>query len=166
MSVQTVSDVLTIALNKAMTTKLAAYVNTFSYKLNAAHGIDAKEIVALWNEVNNEMPIKFKKEDTKKEKKNKQTCPYIAQAGKNKGMECGKVCKGDFCSAHSPDKLAKDKAKREARKAEKQSASESEEDKGEKSEEVKKDNKKEKKLSKREVESDDDTSDVSDTDSD
>jgi hypothetical protein len=153
MSAQTISDVLSIALNKAMTTKLASYVNTFSYKLNASHGIDAKELVSLWNEVNKEMPIKYKKEDTKKEKKEMKVCSYVAQAGKNKGLPCAKKCKGEFCSAHNPDKLEKDKAKREAAKKDvKKSEGKKEKD--------------DKKPSKKEEESDDDTSDVSDSDSD
>lgn len=145
------SDVLSLALVKAMTSKMATYVNQFSQKLNDTHSIDPKEVVDLWNETNKEIKIKFKKEDPSKEKKIKNTCPYVAQAGKNKGVACGKRCKGEFCSSHLPEKLEKEKQKREAKKAEEQT------NKG-------KEDKKSSKKQKEEDETDSDTSDVSDSD--
>lgn len=156
MSTQSISDVLSIVAMNAIESKIGSLVNTFAQKLNAKHNIDCKELIKLWNSTNKEITIKYKKPQEKEDGEKMNTCPYTPKNGKNKGVECGKKCKGDFCSSHTPEKLEKERLKREAKKKENEAKkSSSDEEKP-----VKKQNKKP--VKKQKESDDEDTSDVSD----
>lgn len=174
MSAQLISDALSIVALKAIESKIGGLVNTFAHKLNHKHGIEDKVIIALWNETIKDIQIKYKKEKEDEDAKDaKNTCQHVPEKGKNKGKECGKACKGDFCSAHKPEKLEKERLKREAKKTKK---SESEEEPSKKKKLAKKaaesDDEEEKpkkkspkkKAPKKAPESDDESSEVSDSD--
>jgi hypothetical protein len=125
MSAQLISDALSIVALKAIESKIGGLVNTFAHKLNHKHGIEDKAIIALWNETIKDIQIKYKKEKEDEESKDaKNTCQHVPEKGKNKGKECDKACKGDFCSAHKPEKLEKERQKREAKKTKKSESDE------------------------------------------
>jgi hypothetical protein len=181
---QSISDIMTTTLVKAINTKVSAAINDFSERLCSKYDLSQEDILALWNEVMPELKVKQKKSASKSkgvvDPSQIKTCKHVPDAGKFKGIECGKRCIGDYCSAHLPEKLEKQKAKREAEKKVKKDSDKSEDEKPKKKakkeesddEEDEKPKKKAKKSSSKskssacssQEDSDDDTSDVSDSD--
>jgi type IV secretory pathway VirB10-like protein len=184
-----VADIMSVSIVKVINTKVNTYIHDFTERLCAKYNLEESEVLQMWSEVMPDLKIKEKKTPSKSKTKAIDPsqigcCKHIPDAGKFKGIECGKRCIGDWCPSHAPEKLEKAKAKREAKKAEKKSSdkadkkesqkdesdSDSEEEKPKKKTKAKKtsDKKAKKKSSSRsnQAESDDDTSDVSDSDSD
>jgi hypothetical protein len=179
---QSIADTMTNSLMKTINTKVSNAIADFTERLCAKYQLSEEDIHQLWNEVMPELKVKQKKTNSKSkapvDPSQIKCCKHVPDHGKFKGIECGKRCIGDYCSSHLPDKLEKQKAAREAKKAEKEDKpkktkndakkeeSESEDEEEEKPKKKAKKTKKSSSKSKLNVasQSDDDTSDVSDSD--
>jgi hypothetical protein len=117
MSSQTISNIMSVSIMNAVNAKVNTYINEFTSRLCSKYSLEEQDVLAMWGEVMPETNIKQSSDKPKsKDVKEKKVCKHVPTAGKNKGVECGKRCLGEFCSAHKPEKLEKVKAKRAAQK--------------------------------------------------